>query len=189
MDDRQIVELFWQRSERALTMTAEKYGRYLDSIARNILSSWQDSEECVNDTYHSAWQVMPPHRPAILSAFLGKITRRIAIDRWRRQTADKRGGGQMLLALEELEECVAGTGSVEDAVLRRELIERIGRFVEALPGAERKVFLCRYWYLDSIDTIAARMGWSRSKVTSMLHRTRNKLRTLLETEGYGYEEH
>lgn len=183
MEDERIVALYWSRSEAAITETAAKYGGYLTSIACNILASREDAQECVNDTYHDAWNAMPPHRPAILSTFLGKITRRISIDRWRRRSAEKRGGGELPLALEELDECVSGSVSVEHELERRELEQLLHRFLNTLPVTERRVFLCRYWYLDSIESIAHQFGFSRSKVSSMLYRTRRKLRALLEQEG------
>ena len=184
MDDESIVALYWSRAEAAITETALKYENYLTGIARNILSDREDVRECVNDTYHAAWNSMPPHRPSLLSTFLAKITRRISIDRWRRQNAEKRGGGQLPLALEELEDCVSGSGGVEDEVERRELAELFNDFLNTLPVTERRVFLCRYWYMDPVQSIARQFGFSRSKVTSMLYRTRAKLRAVLEKEGY-----
>ncbi len=183
MDDERIVALYWSREETAIKETASKYGSYLHSISYGILANREDAQECVNDTYSDAWNTMPPHRPSILSTFLGKITRRISIDRWRKRSAEKRGGGELPLALEELEDCVSGEGSVEDEVIRRELIKRFNDFLDTLPATERRMFLCRYWYLDSIETIAQQFGFSQSKVASMLRRTRLKLRTLLEKEG------
>lgn len=183
MEDKHIIELYWQRSEDAISETASKYGTYLHSIAYQILSNTQDAEECVNDTYTGAWNAMPPHSPSILSAFLGKITRRISIDVWRKYSAQKRGGGETALALEELEDCVSGSGSVEEEWERRELTRKLNEFLRLLPDTERRVFLCRYWYMDSVPSIAQQFGFSESKVTSMLHRTRNKLRVLLEKEG------
>lgn len=184
MDDNRIVELYWNRSENAITETAKKYGSYLNSISYNILINREDAQECVNDTYHDAWNSMPPHSPSILSTFLGKITRRISIDRWRKLNADKRGGGELPLVLDELEDCVSGSGSVEDELERQELAKLFNDFLNTLPATERRVFLCRYWYMDSIQTIAQQFGFSQSKVASMLHRTRAKLRALLEKEGY-----
>lgn len=184
MDDVRIVALYWERSDTAIPETASKYGSYLTSISYNILASREDAEECVNDTYHDAWSSIPPHRPSILSTFLGKITRRISIDRWRKLTADKRGGGELTLALDELEECVSGIGSMEDEIERKELAKLFNDFLNTLPVAERRVFLCRYWYMDPIQSIAQQFGFSQSKVASMLHRTRAKLRTALEKEGY-----
>lgn len=184
MEDERIVALYWERSEEAIGQTDRKYGSYLGSISYNILQNREDAKECVADTYLDAWNAMPPHRPSILSTFLGKITRRISIDRWRNRAAQKRGGNEMILALEELEDCVSDTGSIEDEMERRELIRLIDCFLDSLPETERKIFLCRYWYLDSVSTIACQFGFSQSKVTSMLHRTRKKLRTLLKKEGY-----
>ena len=171
-------------SEAAITETDAKYGSYLNNISYNILVNREDAQECVNDTYHDAWNSMPPHRPSILSTFLGKITRRISIDRWRKLNAEKRGGGELTLALDELEDCVSSSGSVEDEIQHRELAKPFNDFLNTLPATERRVFLCRYWYMDSIQTIAQQFGFSQSKVASMLHRTRAKLRTVLEKEGY-----
>ena len=184
MEDNNIVELFWSRSESAIAETELKYGKYLRSISYRILTDTEDARECVNDTYNDAWQSMPPHRPLVLSTFLGKITRRISIDRWRMRNAQKRGGGEVVLVLDELEDCVSGSDSVEGEMERRELAELLNSFLGTLADTERRVFLCRYWYMDSIQTIAKQSGFSQSKVTSMLHRTRGKLRTMLEKEGY-----
>lgn len=184
MDDKSIVELYWSRSENAIEETDTKYGRYLNNISYNILANLEDARECVNDTYHDAWNSMPPHRPSILSTFLGKITRRISIDRWRKLNAEKRGGGEIPVVLDELEDCVSGTDFVESEIERSEVAKLLNNFLNTLPAMERRVFLCRYWYMDSIKSIAQQFGFSQSKVTSMLHRTRGKLRTLLEKEGY-----
>ena len=184
MDDQAIVELYWSRSESALSETAAKYGAYCYSIAYNILTNREDAEESVSDTYLAAWSTIPPKRPVILATFLGKLIRRISIDRWRKRTADKRGGGETDLVLEELENCLAGSQNVENAYIRKELAAAINRFLDSLTQTERNVFLCRYWYLDSVADIAASFGFSQSKVASMLHRMRKKLRTHLEKEGY-----
>ena len=133
MEDNRIVDLYWQRDESAISETAVKYGKYLNSISYQILLNAEDAEECVNDTYNEAWQSMPPHRPSIFSTFLGKITRRISIDLWRKYSAEKRGGGVMILALDELEECVSGTGDVEAEVERLELQKKLNDFLFALP--------------------------------------------------------
>lgn len=184
MEDNSIVELFWQRDEGAISETALKYGKYLNSISYQILMNAEDAEECVNDTYNDAWQSMPPHRPVVLSTFLGKITRRISIDKWRMLNAKKRGGGEIILVLDELEGCVSGFDNVEEEIERREMVKVFNSFLDTLQTAERRIFLCRYWYMDSIQDIAKRFGFSQSKVTSMLHRTREKLRVMLEKEGY-----
>lgn len=184
MDDERIVQLYWDRSENAIAETAVKYGSYCHSIAYNILQSTQDAEESVNDTYLHAWNAMPPHRPSILATFLGKITRRLSIDRWRTANRTKRGGGEVPLALEELSECVAGSQDVEDTVVHKELVDAVNRFLDGLPVTERRIFLQRYWYLYPIREIAGSCGFSRSKVTSLLHRTRCNLRRQLEKEGF-----
>ena len=154
MDDRSIVALYWQRNERAIEETVTKYGKYLYSISYQILSNEEDAEECVNDTYNDAWQAMPPHRPSILSTFLGKITRRNSIDLWRKHNAEKRGGGEIALVLDELEECVSGNNDVESEIERQELQKKINVFLMGLPRRECHVFICRYWYMNSISDIA-----------------------------------
>lgn len=183
MEDQGIVKLFFDRSEQAIAETDKKYGRYCYAIAYNILSCREDSQECVNDTYLTVWNTVPPRKPNLLNAFLGKITRHISIDRWRRLSAQKRGGKEMILALEELGECV-DTQGIEAEISQRELARILNAFLVRLPETERNVFLCRYWYLDPIDTIANITGFSQSKVSSMLYRTRGKLRVKLQEEGY-----
>lgn len=184
MEDGQIVELYWARDGAAIRETAAKYGSYCHSIAYTILQDREDAQECVNDTYMDAWNAMPPDRPSILATFLGKITRRISIDRWRIKNAKKRGGGEVAIALDELGECVSDSQDVEQLVQRDQLIRAIQRFLDDLPDTERRIFLLRYWYLEPIQSIADRYGASRSKVASMLHRVRGKLRKHLEKEGY-----
>ena len=182
MDDQKIIDLYWSRSESAIAETDRKYGKYCYSIAFNILTNKEDAEESVSDTYMAAWKAMPPKRPSILATFLGKITRRLSIDCWRKRNRQKRGGGEITLALEELENCVPDTETPERAFERKQLALVFNRFLGTLPETERRIFLCRYWYLDSISVIANRFGFSDSKVASMLHRTRKKLRTVLEKE-------
>ena len=183
MDDNRIIELYWGRSEDAISQTAAKYGGYCYTIAYNILANNEDSEESVNDTWLAAWNTMPPRRPRHLAAFLGKMTRYISLDRWKNRSALKRGGGEVPLVLDELEECIAGEDSVEKEYLQKEFARTLNQFLEKLPETERRVFLCRYWYMDSIEDIAERFSFSQSKVASMLHRTRGKLRKVLEQEG------
>lgn len=184
MEDNRIVDLYWQRNEDAIAETASKYGKYLHSIAYQILSNTQDAEECVNDTYTGAWNTIPPHRPSILSTFLGKITRRISIDLWRRHSAEKRGGGEMSLVMDELEDCISAPSDVETVIEQQEMVRIIGEFLDALPVTERRVFLRRYWYMDSIADIASDFDFTESKTASMLHRIRSKLREKLESEDY-----
>ena len=183
MDDNRIIELYWERSEKAISRTAAKYGGYCYTIAYNILFNNEDSEESVNDTWLAAWNTIPPKRPRQLAAFLGKMTRNSSLDRWKNRTAAKRGGGEVPLVLDELEECISGEDSVEKEYLQKEFARTLNQFLEKLPEMERKVFMCRYWYMDSIENIADRFGFTESKVASMLHRTRGKLRKVLKQEG------
>lgn len=182
MEDQGILELFLQRSEQAVVETDRKYGGYCYAIAYNILSSREDSEESVNDTYLTAWNTIPPRKPGVLRAFLGKVTRHLSIDRWRKLRAQKRGGKEMILALEELGDCADPQG-LEGQLSQRELARVLNGFLNSLPETERNVFLCRYWYVDSIEAIVRITGFSQSKVTSMLHRTRQKLWKKLGEEG------
>ncbi len=184
MEDFEIVNLYWARSEDAIVRTAEKYGGYCRAIACRILSSQEDAQESVNDTYLAAWNAMPPHRPAALQIFLGKITRRLSLKKWRDQTRQKRGGGQTALVLDELAESLPDKSGVEDQILGDELVRALNGFLEDLPETNRRVFLRRYWYFDSIDEISQDFGFSPSKVKSMLHRTREKLRSFLVEEGW-----
>lgn len=184
MEDKTIIDLYWKRSEDAIAETSRKYGGYCFCIANNILSNQEDAEESVNDTWLAAWNTIPPKKPDILAVFLGKITRYISLDRWRKRTAAKRGGGEVPLVLDELEECVAGRETVELQYLKKELAELINQFLGTLPETERKVFVCRYWYMDSIEDISKQFEFSESKVTSMLYRIRGKLKSELEKEGF-----
>ena len=182
MEDSRIVELYWDRSERAISETSDKYGKYCYAIAYHILADAGDADESVNDTYLGAWNAMPPHRPSVLSTFLGKITRRISINRWRERTADKRGGGQVPLALDELSEAVS-PDTPEGAVNARELAA-IDRFLASLQETERDLFVCRYWFLAPVAELSGKFGFSQSKTKSMLFRTRQKLKAHLEKEGF-----
>ena len=167
MEDGEIVALYWQRSEQAIAETQRKYGGYCYSIAKNILWSAEDSEETVSDTYIGAWNAMPPSRPEQLRTFLGKITRRLALKKLRTQTAEKRGGGETQLVLDELEGCVPAGADVEMQVELRELVRRIDAFLQTLSREERRVFLCRYWYFDSITEIAERFGFGQSALNEV----------------------
>lgn len=183
MEDKNIIQLFFERSETAITETAIKYGKLCHTIAYNILYNEEDSEECVNDTYMKAWEVIPPQIPDKLAAFLGKITRNLAISRYRHNSSKKRGGGQMALALEELEECIPDKNSTEQAISDKLFLEQMNAFLEQLPAEKRKVFMQRYWYLRPISEIAEEFSMSESKVKMILHRTRNTLKDVLEKEG------
>lgn len=182
MEDEAIIDLYFSRSEQAIRETERKYGGYCYSIAMNILTDNEDAQECVSDTYMAAWNTIPPKKPALLRAFLGRITRYISIDCWRRRSSAKRGGGEIVLALDELEDCASPAESVETAMEKKQAALALNRFLDSLPEMERNVLLLRYWYLDSIDQIAQATGFTPSKVKSMLHRTRAKLKTHLEKE-------
>lgn len=188
MEDREIVDLYWERDERAIAETAAKYGRYCMQISLNILENGQDAEECVNDTYLRAWEAIPPARPTKLGAFLGKIARNISLDRYRAKHTNKRGVSLFVESLDELDDCVPFGGQTfgsgfDDEMESRRVGEAINRFLRKQGAEARDVFICRYFYSDSIGEIASRFGLSESKVKSMLFRTRHKLRKFLEGEG------
>ena len=184
MEDREIVNLYWERNASAIKETASKYGRYCKAIAKNILGNNEDADECVNDTYLNAWNSIPPSRPHDLSTYLGKITRNLSFDRFRHRHADKRGGGEIELVLEELGECVSGTDSVEQEVEKKELVRIINSFLDTLSQEKCRIFLCRYWYALPVSEIAVRFGMSEGNVSVTLHRIRSKLKTYLKERGY-----
>ena len=183
MEDCEIIALFWSREERAIEETDRKYGRYCWTIAHNILRSREDSEECVNDTWLRAWHAMPPQRPAILPSFLGRITRNLSLDRYKAGHTGKRGGGQLLVALEELGTCIPAAESVEKALEDAELSRLIDRFLRTLPEKDQCIFLRRYWYVDTTLEIAHRYKMAEGTVKSSLHRSRQRLKAYLEQEG------
>jgi RNA polymerase sigma-70 factor (ECF subfamily) len=183
MDDGKIVELFWARAETAVAETAQKYAKYCFRISYTILQNSEDAEECVNDTYLHAWNAIPPHRPQKLATFLGKITRNLSLQKYHKNHAQKRGAGQVELALSELEECIPADSGVEQIVEDRLLAESLDAFLRSLRREARMVFVARYWHLYSIQEISKHYDMSESKVKSMLHRTRKKLRSYLESEG------
>jgi len=183
LNDSQIVALFFDRDQRAIKETAAKYGNYCYCIVHNILQNREDSEEAVSDTYLALWDAIPPHKPAVLRTFLGKVARRTALKRWERSRTQKRGGGEVALALEELSEYLSDGATPETAIETAELTQILNGFLRKLPKEERQVFVCRYWYLDPIADIAKRFGYTQSKVKSMLARTRMKLRAALTKEG------
>lgn len=182
MEDASIVDLYWNRDEAAVHETEMKYQNYLMKIATNILYCEEDSMESVNDTYMKAWNSMPSHRPSILSTYLGKITRQISIDIFRKRNSAKRKDSQYALSLNELEECCSGGNTVEEQVELHELAASINNYLWSLSEETRGIFLCRYYYMDSIAEIAAYCSVSQSKVKSMLFRTRNGLKKHLEQE-------
>ncbi len=183
MKDEQIIDLYWQREERAIQASQDKYGPYCKAVAGCILWDMRDREECVSDTWQRAWDTMPPQRPSLLRAFFGTITRNLALNRYQYNTAQKRGGGQLTQALEELQECIPAGGSVEQAVEERALTQLLEAFLQGLPQRERIIFLRRYWYLQPVKDIALSLGLGESRVKMTLLRTRTKLRDALQKEG------
>lgn len=183
MDDEAIIGLYWARSEQAIARTQEKYGAWCAGIARGILKNGADSEECVNDTWLRAWESMPTQKPERLRAFLGRITRNLALDRLKRYKSQKRGGGQLELTLSELGDCVPSGDDPARRAGELALREALDRFLDGLNEDARIIFLRRYWYMLSVDEIARGLGVSRSKVKSSLMRSREKLRDMLEREG------
>ena len=184
MEDAQIVQLYWDRNEEAIPVTAQKYGSYCTAIAQNILGSYEDAEECVNDTYLNAWNTMPPHKPSILATFLGKITRNLSFNRYKHNTAQKRGGGELPAVLDELSSCVSGKDDIEQGIIQKELVLAINDFLSILPSEKRKLFVCRYWYADSIASIADRFGMTQGAVAMTLNRLRRKLYNYLSDRGF-----
>ncbi|MBR6708161.1 MAG: sigma-70 family RNA polymerase sigma factor [Clostridia bacterium] len=185
MQDEQIVELYWQRDESAITATQEKYSAYLLKIAQNILSDREDSEESVNDTYLAAWNSIPPNRPAVLSTYLAKLTRRISISRFRRRTSQKRQGSEFALSIAEMEDIVTDQASPQQELEAKQLGELLNRFLRALTPDERNAFIGRYYYMDSLAEVAGYCGMSEGKAKMLLYRTRQKLKAYLQKEGYG----
>lgn len=184
MEDSQIIELYWRRSADAVSETNGKYGAYCFAIANNILRSAEDAEECVNDAWMRAWNAMPPQRPRVLRMFLGRITRNLAFDRFRERSAEKRGGGETALVLDELGECLGDGASAEAAFEAEELRRCVGRFVRALPEREGNVLARRYFFAEPVADIAKRYGLTENNVMVILSRTRKKLKAHLMKEGY-----
>ena len=182
MEDTEIVELYWARNEQAIEESDAKYGPLCRSIALRVLESPEDGEECVSDTWLRAWNAMPPQRPARLGAFLGKITRNLALDRWRREHAEKRYGGETALALEELEEIVSGK-SLEEEAQRRELDRALDGFLRSLAKRDRELFLRRYWGAETLESLAKQTGLSLGAVHRRLGKLRESLRDHLQKEG------
>ncbi|MBP3700524.1 MAG: sigma-70 family RNA polymerase sigma factor [Lachnospiraceae bacterium] len=184
MEDEKIVALYWAREERAIEETQKKYGRYLFVIADRILLEEEDSSECVNDTYWKAWDSMPPHRPANLATYLGKIVRETAIDMFRRRNREKRKASEYAVSLAELEDCVSGGNTTEQSVDLHLLAAAIGRYLRTLPKEARDLFVGRYYFMDSLREVASYHGMSQSKAKSILFRTRQGLKAYLEQEGF-----
>lgn len=184
MEDTQIINLYFARDEQAVVETDRKYGGYCFTLADSILQNPQDAEETVSDTYLRAWNAIPPKRPDIFKMFLAKITRNLAFSRWRKYSAEKRGGGEMALVLEELESCISAPGGVEDRIRVQELTAAIRTFLDTLSPREQDIFLRRYFFVEESETIAKRYGMKPATVLRTLSRTREKLKKYLMREGY-----
>ena len=183
MEDAAIVDLYWQRSDMAIAATDEKYGTLCRSLSHNILASREDAEECVNDTWFRAWNAMPTERPHVLATFLGRITRNMAISLFRSKSRVKRGGGELPLALDELNDCIPSDLDVARSYEIKEFQQAVGSFVASLAETDQKVFVARYWYMTPVKEIARRLSLSESKTKSILFRLRNQLRDTLKEEG------
>lgn len=184
MTDNEIIALYWDRNQTAITASNEKYGAYCFAVADAILSSKEDCDECVNSTWLQSWNSMPPQRPNVLKLFFAKITRNLAINTYRRNSAKMRGGNEFKASLDELSECLPDKASVEGEVDKRALEQTINSFLRSLSARDCSVFLRRYFYSDSVKSIAERYGLSESNTLSILFRTRKKLKEHLEKEGF-----
>ncbi len=182
MEDSKIIEMYWDRNEDAISQTKLKYEKYLSKIAYNILADIEDTRESVNDTYLRAWYSIPPHKPDNLSAFLSKITRRISIDIYRKKTSKKRIGSEYSASLDELYDCASVNGEPEKEVDAKILSNAINDWLTSVSAETRNIFICRYFYCDSIRDIADFTGSSESKIKSALHRARLSLKEYLTKE-------
>lgn len=184
MEDSEIVRLFLDRNEKAISEAHEKYGKYCCAVALNILKNREDSEECVNDTLMKAWNTIPPEQPRNLAGFLAKITKNICLNRYNMEHASKRGSGDIPLIFDELSECIPDGQSVERAFEQKELMIAVNKFLKTLPETRRNLFLLRYWYCLSVSEAAARCGLSDNNAAVTLARTRKKLLGYLRKRGY-----
>lgn len=184
MDDEAIIQMYLERDEKAIIATSEKYGAYCLSIASNILDNHEDAKECVNDTYLNTWNSIPPNRPKMLSAYLGKIVRNLSFNRYKKNKSQKRGFGQMDVILDEISEIVGRSNHPEEALNYKLLCENINSFLFGIPEKKRKIFVCRYWYADSIKDIAKRFEMTQSNVSVTLNRLRSKLHKFLIERGF-----
>lgn len=184
IDDNTIIQMYFDRDETAISATSEKYGSYCKKIAGNILSSNEDVEECVNDSYLKTWNSIPPSKPDVLRTFIGKITRNTAFDLYRKMSADKRGNGQVAEVLDELAECVSGGNEPEKEYDKKELTEAINAYLGTLSKEKCTIFIRRYWYAERIDAIGKRLGMSEGSVSTALSRLRKDLQKYLTERGF-----
>lgn len=182
MDDQRIIELNWQRKETAIIETARKYGGFCHRIALNILSVQEDAEECVNDSYHSVWNRIPPTKPQSFKAFLGRIVRNISISRYRKNRAQKRYAGMELL-LSELEDCIPAPEQVEAVIDRQQLSVLISDWLESLSTEERTLFIRRYWFGEELQQLAREFRITPNALAGRMLKLRQALRGKLEQEG------
>lgn len=184
LEDNDIIQMYFDRDETAISATSEKYGNYCNTVARNILDNDEDTEECVNDTYLKTWNSIPPNRPSVLRTYLGKITRNLAFDLYRKRDAKKRGNGNIEIVLEELEECLSGGYEPEEELDKKEFLKEMNAFLGTLPREKCAIFVKRYWYAESVTAIAHECGITETNVSVTLNRLRKKLRSYLKERGY-----
>ena len=184
MDDRQIIELYQKRDEKAISETSLKYGKYCFSIANNVLENKQDSEECVNDTWLKTWNSIPPHQPSNFKLYLGKIVRNLSFNKYKENNAAKRGGYELTVALEEIAEIISDVSDVESEADERAFMQTVNSFLRSLKDRECSIFIRRYFHAFSIGRIASMYGMTESAVSKTLARTRDKLKKYLRSEGY-----
>lgn len=184
MEDAQIIAALFDREEAAITAISRTYGSYCTAVARRILTSSEDVEEVLNDTWLRVWNSIPPHTPGNLKLYLARITRNLSCDRFRSQSREKRGSGNTVLALEELSECLPASGHPGEHLEAEVLQLEINRFLSGLPERDRQVFLLRYFYIEPLDAIAKRYCIRQTLVRTILSRTRKKLKQHLEQEGF-----
>lgn len=183
MKDEEIIALYQKRSEQALVETEEKYGTYCGTIAKRILQDGEDCKECLNDTWLKLWETIPPVIPKIFSAYVGKITRNLALNMYKHKYAGKRISERMMVSIEELRECVSDRESVESKIEEKMVVEKLNMYLGQLPELERKIFVRRYFYMDTMREIAELYEMKESYVKTLLFRARKKLKEYFQKEG------
>ncbi len=183
MEDKKIVDLYWARSQRAIEETSKKFGHYLKSVSFNILRNNEDASECVNDTYLKAWNSMPNARPYYLKGFLSKITRNISLDLYKKNNALKRGKGEVEITIDELSEIISSGNNIDEKIDEMYILDIINKFLDNLGREKRKIFLMRYFYINSIEEISKNLNMSKNSITTILFRLRNDLKKELEKGG------
>lgn len=185
MQDSEIVRLYFERNEEALKETAKRYGSFCKAIALRILGNPEDSEECVNDTYFRAWNTIPPKNPSNLGAYLGRIARNLSFDKYRQRNAEKRGGGETALILDELSEITSGVDETFSELEGKELSRAINSFLDTLKPEHRSVFVQRYWHAYSVGEISRKHGISEGNASVILSRARKSMKAYLSERGWG----